>query len=516
MPKQAGTDHSASGIGEAFSRFRQWFVARQSRSQGGPHTAPFAATRTRLVLVNLAVVSTILALMAVAIYGAETHAIDQQVNEQLRSYAAQVPSPDVVFAPSLSTTPSTKSALPNESERAKPATDNEFKEHYAPSSPNVFAIVLGQNGQVLSDPSSVTQYGLPDKLAARPVLTKQASSTLVTARSDGKEFRLYTVPVSQGNVVVGALQTGMSLEASERELHDLLVAIGLIGLGVLGLTTLASLFLADRALVPVRLAFEQQRQFAAAASHELRTPLAIIRSQAELVMRELGPRSGRAGNSDSAPEVDLAEASSDVAEIMTEVDYMTRLVRDLLLLARAEGDQRGLMWETVDIASIARDVITKVQPTAAEHQVTVDYQAPPDHSPLWANGDSDRLRQLVLILVENAIHYTAAGGHVWVSTSRQSRQLLSKGHDGTIQLTVRDTGVGIDAAHLPHIFEPFYRGGSNTSKDDAAKGNAGLGLALARWIARAHGGEIDVVSRPGEGSAFAVSLPAADPDEDTA
>jgi signal transduction histidine kinase len=281
------------------------------------------------MFMNMLVVSSILAIMALAVYGWELHASDQQVNEQLL----------------LGVTPELQSDLIATVGQTSPPEANDAEDEvaqYEPSSPDVFAIGLDQHGHVVFDPGNVRAQGLPDLTAAWPVLHGQQAKTLVTLGDDAKAYRLYTVPVKSHGRIIGVLQVGQSLAARERQLQDLRIILAGVGAGVLLLTWLASLYLAGRALRPMQLAYERQRQFAAAASHELRTPLAIVRSQAELVEPSL--HRVTTGASSLGQEIDhrLQLTQGDVGDILTEVDYMARLVRDLLVLARNEGDHRNI------------------------------------------------------------------------------------------------------------------------------------------------------------------------------
>ncbi len=457
--------------------------------------SPLAASRRRLVLVNLAVVSLILVMMAFAVYITDTRAMRQQIDGQLVRWAQQDWAADYL----------------NSHGGGDVAADQDGVEQYEPSSPNLFALVLDAHGHVLYDPARVTAYGLPDLAAARPVLEGTASSDLSTATLHGVEFRLYSIPLVANGHSIGVLQTGASLESAERQANDLLAVLGLVGLGVLLLTALASVYLANQAMEPMRLAFERQRQFAAAASHELRTPLAVVRSQAELVARRLA----------RAPAVPIArqdadDLRADVVEIVAEVDYMSRLVRDLLVLARSGGAGAPLHRQMVDMGALAEDAVARVHGQAEARGVHLALEVPAvgDGPPpaLVVVGDVDRLRQLALILLENAIRYTPSGGAVTVAVAHHRQHALLGQHGDQISLSVRDTGIGIAGADLPRIFEPFYRAtiavgaGAQPAEEH---GSAGLGLALARWIVEAHGGDLTVESEVGSGSVFTVTLAAA-------
>lgn len=202
----------------------------------------------------------------------------------------------------------------------------------------------------------------------------------------------------------------------------------------------------------------------------------------------------------------------DVAELLQEVDYMTRLTRDLLVLARDAGDNGQIEWKLLSLSAMTRKTVAGLQAQAKEHGLTLHLSESAGEEPVYVRGDADRLRQLILALVENALRYTPSGGKVRVETrvAHGRRRLL--GHQWVAQLIVTDTGCGIAPDDMPYIFEPFYRAPSART---AAEGHesAGLGLALVQWIVSAHGGDVSVSSRVGQGSTFTVSLPLAAEDE---
>jgi len=222
---------------------------------------------------------------------------------------------------------------------------------------------------------------------------------------------------------------------------------------------------------------DRQRTLVADTSHELRNPLMVVRGNLELLAAGLPPEEQR-------------DAARDAIE---EVDRMTRLVQDLLFLADADADL-AIEHDDVPLEALVANVVEDAQriTTRADGVRTLELTA---NDPLIIRGDAERLRQLVWNLVENALRYTPAGGTVSVSLRR---------HGQVAELTVADTGIGIAAEHLPHIFERFYRADTGRSR---AVGGTGLGLSIVRQITEAHGGQVRVRSTPGEGSTFTVALP---------
>ncbi|HEY44396.1 MAG TPA: HAMP domain-containing histidine kinase [Anaerolineae bacterium] len=220
--------------------------------------------------------------------------------------------------------------------------------------------------------------------------------------------------------------------------------------------------------------FENQRRFLADVSHELRTPLTAIRGNIDLI-RHMG-------------EADPMSLDA----ITSEVDRMTRLVRDLLVLAQAETGKLPLAHEIVELDTLILEVFQQAK-IMAKDQVKVCLGQEDQARVL---GDRDRLKQVFLNLVANALEHTPSGGTVTLS--------LACEEDWT-RLVVSDTGPGIPQEDIPHIFERFRR--LDGSRRLAGIGGAGLGLSIAYWITRIHGGRIEVISEVGRGTDFSVWLP---------
>jgi two-component system, OmpR family, sensor kinase len=224
-------------------------------------------------------------------------------------------------------------------------------------------------------------------------------------------------------------------------------------------------------------AFAQQRQFTADASHELRTPLAVIISEAQTTLaRERGG----------------AEYRESVAVCLDAAQQMRRLAESLLQLARFDAAQEPMRRSAVDLAESARVCVARIGPLAEERGIKIHC----DLGPAETFGDADRLAQLITNLLTNAIHYNKPSGEIRVGT---------RSENGSVILTVVDSGQGIAAEDVPHIFERFYRADKSRSR---AEGRSGLGLAICKAIVDSHGGSIDVSSELGAGTTFTVRLPA--------
>lgn len=274
----------------------------------------------------------------------------------------------------------------------------------------------------------------------------------------GRALRpLDTISAAAGRISAGRLAERIKVEETDNELGRLA--------GILNAT-----------FARLEAAFAQQKQFTADASHELRTPIAVLIAETQTALtRERSP----------------AEYRETVQACLDTAQQMRRLTQSLLELARFDAGQETFARSPFDLGGYAEAAVDLVRPLAAERQVSIHTAL----TPVEVVGDADRLGQVLINLLTNAIHYNRPGGEIRVTTAAEERWAVA---------TVADTGVGISAEDLPHIFERFYRADKSRGR---ATGNSGLGLAIAKAIVDAHGGSLEVASQPGHGTTVTLRLP---------
>lgn len=454
--------------------------------------------RLRLALLNAALLAGAIVLLSAIAYAqlgrSLAEALDDSLDAQAKNLAA-------VYQARAALPPRTRARV-----IAQPAVF---------SSPSFLIQVLEPEGAIVERSSGLGNRQLPVNPETLR-LAGDGEDVYETLTLDRQHVRIFTMPILAEDEFLGYIQVARSLEGTEQALDFLKSTLVQAGAAVLAVSFAAVWLLAgaslqpiaritqaareiahsgrlDRRLPPLRTrdevtrlaetfnqmmarlegAFTAQRRFVGDASHELRTPLTTIRGNIEVLRR-----------SGSVREPEMAEALDDM---LAESERMSRLADGLLALARADAGQE-LARARVQLDEVLRSAYRELQPISGEVQLAMDVVEPLDMA-----GDADALKELLLILVDNGLKYTPAGGTVTIGL---------KGEDGQAILSVADTGLGIAEDDIPHIFERFYRAPSAR-----AAGGTGLGLAIARWIAEAHHGRIDVVSEPGKGSTFTVRLP---------
>ena len=483
--------------------------------------------RARLTLWYMGILAATLILLGGASYGLLMRGLWQDVDATLEGVAKTV----------------VQAANRPPAELIPPDLDEVLRRLFGPRFTDRFYQFLDPDGRL--DPRWPRFGGEP--LHVSPKAMKNAAegyATFETRPGNGRfPVRVLTFPVVQRGRMVNVLQVGMSLEGlSMARQHFLWTLAALVPLA-LALAGTGGWLLARRALRPVdqmtttarrieaehlgkrldgaevddelgrlartlnemlarlEAAFAQVRRFSADASHELRTPLTVMKGEIEVALRS--PR-------------DPAEYQRVLESGLEEVESMTRLVDDLLLLSRA--DAGALRWEAgpVELDRLVEEVAKEGEILGRGKQVRVKILG---LEPLIVQGDGQRLKQLLRNLVDNGVKYTPPGGQVTLTLravrhngSEQNSKFeirnskLSETIGPWVEIAIQDAGIGIPPEALPRIFERFYRVDPARSRE---AGGAGLGLCIVRTIAEAHGGRIEVQSIPGAGSTFTIVLPLA-------
>lgn len=267
---------------------------------------------------------------------------------------------------------------------------------------------------------------------------------------------------------------------SEQELLDRLLLIMLIGCGVGVLCAIGSgYFLAGRALVPIKNAWQKQQEFVSDASHELRTPLAVIQAKTDLLLR--------------SPSATIQEKILDVSTISTESRRLSKLVTNLLTLARSDSDQIEVKKEAFQLDELLKEILQHYEEIALYQEKAIRLEAA---EPMTFIADKERIHQLIVILLDNAMKYTNEGGEILLSC-RQSHS--------SIYFKVKDNGIGIHEQDIPKIFDRFYQ----SDKARMAAEGTGLGLSIAKWIIEKHHGKTKVKSTLGKGTTIEITFPKA-------
>ena len=331
----------------------------------------------------------------------------------------------------------------------------------------------------------------PVRPAAAPTWIREAASEAEQVGTAARDFetpedhivRLHAerfVGADGRPYVAVAVADRLELEDEYASLIRAFIAAALIALV---LVAGGGYVLVRQATAPIERTMERMRRFMADAAHELRTPVTILRTRAEVA-------AGQAR--------DPARDAATLGAIEHEAARIGSIVGDLLTLARADAGERPVAREVLYLDDAAAGAVEGIQAVAGQKGVRLEVGA---FEEARITGDPALIRQLLLIVLDNAVKFTPPGGRVDVAVSAHDGP---GGGGGGPTLVVSDTGIGIPADQLPHVFERFYRGDPARHEADGA----GLGLAIAQWIAEAHGARIDIGSPPGKGTRVTIVFPA--------
>jgi heavy metal sensor kinase len=390
--------------------------------------------------------------------------------------------------------------------------------------------IVDTNGQIVQTwgikPSDKLVSDLISTASQQRDLNVYEQSIAITdsnGKNSNADYLFIVSPVVRDGLPIGALIIGSPTNLSS-QLQRLKVSLILGSLVMLLIAFTGGLWLADRAMRPVKtimhaaqsieesdlsrrinlrgrdelaelantfdnmlsrlqIAFDRQRRFVADASHELRTPLTITNLEINQAL---------------AKNRSSADYQRALQTINLENERMTRMVNDLMTLARMDSGQAILQFEKLDLSDVALEAVERMSTLAERQHTTLETTELPE---LIVNGDRQYLIQMISNLVENAIKYSGSGQTIKVETSSDKK--------GFASLRVTDTGPGIPPEHWPHLFDRFYRVDQARTQDDdsSTPSGSGLGLSIVAWIVEAHGGKINVDSIVNSGTTFEVTLP---------
>jgi two-component system sensor histidine kinase CiaH len=423
----------------------------------------FSAARWRLTTVFTAVLAVILLTAGVAIYLTTSSVLFARVDDDLKERAVRDLSEFVGGG------------------RGRGPGGDEFVPHTKTTGGYFYAIV-DTDGEPFLSSSNVDPDGLAPSSALQNAMT-DGKAFVSTQSSEGESLRIYVLAAQTQDGSSVLAQIGRSTEPEHSALSQLRTVLLAVFGGSIVPAALAGFALSGRVLRPIKVAMDSQRTFIADASHELRTPVAVVRTNAELLERHMA----------SGPDEARSRDSSAVDDILSESERLGKMVDQMLTLAQADAGEMSLSRSEVPLDELVEQVGRSMKAIANARSIGLDTQT---NGRVGVNGDPARLHELLVILTDNAIKYTDAGGSVALSTNRQPKRA---------SIEVADTGRGIPAESLSHIFDRFYRVDKARSRDS---GGTGLGLAIARQIVDAHGGTIRIESEVGKGTKVTVDLPA--------
>ncbi|WML44789.1 HAMP domain-containing sensor histidine kinase [Neobacillus sp. PS3-40] len=307
---------------------------------------------------------------------------------------------------------------------------------------------------------------------------------LRTQSIEGHSYRILTIKTnnrSLNNEHVKLIQLVYNIEPEVSMLNNLLIMIGFGSAGGLVLSFFVGLILANRALVPIQRSWEKQSQFVADASHELRTPLSVIQTHLELLFRH--------------PANTIEQESETIFKSLSEVKRINKLVEELLTLARSDSNEKLINPAIFPIDELIQLIIEQFEPIASMKNITIEGKV---DKGIFYMGDKERIHQLFVILLDNALKFTSSGGILIITCKKEINSL---------KITIEDSGIGISSEDLPHIFDRFFRSDKGRRRSE---GGTGLGLSIAKWIVDAHHGNISVESKVEKGTKFIIKLPIKD------
>lgn len=341
--------------------------------------------------------------------------------------------------------------------------------------PRIIILVWDENNQLLANQNREAQLFQDNEKLIRP----KKFNSLQDVTVENFSFRYIAAKVDVTGLGKFTVQVIRNVD-SEKNLLDRLLLIITIGCGVGVIFAIASgYFLAGRALVPIKNSWQKQQEFVSDASHELRTPLAVIQAKTDLLFR--------------APSATIQEKILDISTISNESRRLSKLVAHMLTLARSDSNQMEMKKQPFRLDELVKEIYYQFEEIVTYQGKTLCLEA---DEPVTFMADKERIHQLIVILLDNAMKYTNEDGEI---------QLACQQTHSSIILTVKDNGIGIAEEDIPKIFDRFYQ----SNKTRTAVEGTGLGLSIAKWIIEKHHGKSKVQSKLGIGTTMEISFPKA-------
>lgn len=411
----------------------------------------FQKTHIRLTFLNSLVFIVLISILGVIIYFYTENKLYMDVNQSL-----------------LDSVEHFKQLQPQQRE------DNGPGSNFMRRDPRIITLLWDEKNQLLPDQSRESVlFNDNEKLIAPKKL-----DSLQDVDVENFSFRYIAtqVDVGFGKMTIQVIRN----VDSEKALLDRLLLIIAIGCGVGILCAIASgYFLAGRALVPIKKAWKKQVEFVSDASHELRTPLAVIQAKTDILFR--------------APSSTIQDKILDISTISTESRRLSKLVSNLLTLARSDSNQMEMKKLPFRLDELLKEIIQQFEEIVSYQGKSLQLEV---NETVMFLADKERIHQLIIILLDNAMKYTNEGGEILLSCQQSHSSIF---------LRVKDNGIGIPEEDIPKIFDRFYQ--SNKSRTSTE--GTGLGLSIAKWIVEKHHGKTKVQSNPGIGTTIEIIFPKA-------
>ncbi|HEX2953496.1 MAG TPA: ATP-binding protein, partial [Bacillota bacterium] len=332
--------------------------------------------------------------------------------------------------------------------------------------PLVLIVKTNARGSILMNSSTRPLNNSEKTLLFREVVQSENNKGIIRGMRSPYFFYKTSLSKERGTIIVF-----LDLQHETSMQNRLVLSLLIISFIYLGLSWAGSVFMAKRAIHPIQKAWQQQKDFLADASHELRTPLTVIQTNLEVVL--------------DSPQNTVASQREWLENIQEELQHTSELVSSLLFLARMDSQQYKMNQRVYSLNKLIERAYEAFKPVADKKQIEIRMDMTRD---LSCFGDESHMRQVLEILLDNAIRHTPSGGAIVIGLQQVDKRVI---------LSISDTGEGIPAEHLGKIFDRFYQVDSSRSK-----GKTGLGLSIAKSIVESHGGKILVASQLGQGSTF--------------